>query len=669
MHMHFAGISFTSTLHEGGCGAQQRLERCQGAEQRAGQDRSDGSQKRREKQKIHSPKTTLKFATINVRSLLCDKSPGLAETARTTVFRKEMHAADLGIVCVQETKLREEYVKDCDLYQATAASPVDRVGGLQILVSRQKGCKINWSRIISYRVLVAGVTWLGETWCIINAYAPTNAAPREEFEAFCEQLKEALVLARRNGLPLLVGTDLNTCLGGERDDVHIGPAVVGCQPAEKKYRAEDIAAILASFSLAALTTMVGEPHTTWVSPHESASQIDYILGHCARLDRVVSTQLQELACFASDHSIVRCELAIGASRERPSTRIRPKPAPIRSPDHALAVKLALASSDHSKWQNHIDPLQGIAECLNLAKEVVVQAPGSKAVVKREWITASSWTEIRHGATIRRRLNRSWKQLGKARLRSAWQALLAHERKRTIQFEDTDRSSVQQYRTSSGTGAEVVVDSIEQKYCIDELEAMNMRVVVNLCALVWAMYRVASRKQAKVVQKKVRADKLSWMTEQTDELAAQMFDGNSSSIHKQVKKCLLKLRPNVTATRRAPLKDSTGKLHTTDDKKQLAWQSHWASLYGGRVMSQSRTFQECRMDTTTCLDPRSIREDDWFTQAEVKSALRHQMNGKASIDGVPSKELVVLLDRMTPVWTRAFNSFVQAGSIPQEYRGT
>eukprot|EP00971_Amphidinium_carterae_P268499 5326612-Amphidinium_carterae.1 len=669
LFMHFAGISSFSTSPTREGVHPQRLRECQGEEQIAGIARGDGSKKRRARAKTQDLKTTLKFATINVRSLLCDKSPGLAETARSTIFRKEMNAADHGIICVQESKLREEYVKDCDLYQVTAASPVDKVGGLQILVSKQKGCRINWSRTISYRVLVAGVTWMGESWCIINAYAPTNAAPREEFELFCEQLKEALILVRRNGLPLLVGTDLNTRLGGERDDVHISPAVVGCQPAEKKYRAEELATILATFSMAALTTMVGEPHTTWVSPHESASQIDYVLGQCARLDRVVSTQVQELACFASDHSIVICELATNTSRARPSTRIRPMPAPIRSPDHALAVKLALAGSDHSNWQNHEDPLQGMVECLNLAKEVVTQAPGSKAVVKREWITASSWSEIRHGATIRRKLNRSWKQLGQARLRAAWQALRTYEKAPHDRIEDIARATLQQYRASSVHIAGQMVESFEQPGWIAELEARNMRVVVRLCALVWALYRVASRRQAKVVQKAVRADKLMWMQEQTDELAAQMFEGNSSSIHKQVKKCLLQLRPNVAATRRAPLKDSTGKLHVTDDEKRLAWQSHWASLYGGRVMSQTRTFQECRMDTTTSFDPRSIREDDWFTQAEVKSALRHQMNGKASIDGVPSKELVVLLDRMTPVWTRAFNSFVKAGSIPHEYRGT
>eukprot|EP00971_Amphidinium_carterae_P100031 1978144-Amphidinium_carterae.3 len=501
-------------------------------------------------------------------------------------------------------------------------------------------------------------------------YAPTNAVPREEFVLFCKQLQEALALAKSNGRPLLVGTDLNMRLGGERDDVHIGPAVMGCQPADKKYRAEDIAAILASFSLAALTTMVGEPHTTWISPHESASQIDYVLGTCARLDRVVATQILDLDCFASDHSIVICELVTKSNRVRASMRIRPAPAPIRSPDHSLAVKLALANSDHSVWRENPDPLAGMAELNTLAKEVVTKAPGSKAVVKREWITAANWTEIQIGATIRRGMNRAWKHLGTAKLRLAWQILKAYRKEKRVQIEDFAR--VYDFickGTMSTTESIAAVEDEARQHQEGDVMAGDMQMIVNRCALIWALHRVASRRQAKVVQKKVRADKLSWMQEQTDELAEQMFEGNSSSIHKQVKKCLLKLKPNVAATKRAPLKDSEGHLHTTEDEKQMAWQSHWAQLYGGKVMSQTLTFKERKMDNANCLDPILIRDDDWFTHAEVNPALRHQMNGKASIDGVPSRELVVILDKMAPVWAKAFNSFLQAGSITKEYRGT
>eukprot|EP00971_Amphidinium_carterae_P061102 1209081-Amphidinium_carterae.1 len=73
----------------------------------------------------------------------------------------------------------------------------------------------------------------------------------------------AIEVAKSNGLPLLIGTDLNTRLGGERDDLHIGPATVGKALPEQKYRAEAVAGTLEKHSLAAWSTMIGEPHTTW----------------------------------------------------------------------------------------------------------------------------------------------------------------------------------------------------------------------------------------------------------------------------------------------------------------------------------------------------------------------------------------------------------------------
>eukprot|EP00971_Amphidinium_carterae_P352219 6492492-Amphidinium_carterae.2 len=537
----------------------------------------------------------LKFATINVRSLLCDGSPGLAETARSQQFRAEMANLRLNLV----------------FYYVTAVSPVSRVGGLQILVAKAKGCKINWVKTISFRVLVAGVTWKGEAWCIVNAYSPTNAAPREEFEQFWSSVEVAIAMARRNGLPLLVGTDLNTRLGGERDDIHIGPAVVGSQPAEKKYRAEIVAASLASSGLAAWTTMIGQPHTTWISPHETPSQIDYVLG------------------------VVVCEVAAKPKQLNSAVKIRPKLVTVRSPDHSLAVKLALASCDHSGWQNQQDPLVGIAECIKLARQTAEQAPGSEAIARKEWISAASWTQIRIGAAMRKAMNRSWKRCNKEKLRMAWRLLSGKPAERRHSWESRSGQTVLTESSQCGEG-------VEEPICRGP----------HLYALLWALHRTALRKH-----------------ERTDELAEKIAEGDSSAIHKQVKKCLLKLKPNVVATKRGPLRDFTGKEHTTEDEKQMAWQAHWARLYGGKVMSQTRTFDACQLDDDQGCAPNIIQDDDWFTLGEVKSALRHQMNGKASIDSVPSKELLVILHKMAPVWQKAFNSFLVAGSIPKAYRGT
>eukprot|EP00971_Amphidinium_carterae_P287770 5712941-Amphidinium_carterae.3 len=46
-----------------------------------------------------------------------------------------------------------------------------------------------------------------------------------------------------------------------------------------------------------------------------------------------------------------------------------------------------------------------------------------------------------------------------------------------------------------------------------------------------------------------------------------------------------------------------------------------------------------------------------------------MNGKSAADGLPTKVLRVLLDHLVPVWTRAFNCFLDRGDVPDAYKGT
>eukprot|EP00971_Amphidinium_carterae_P286578 5689512-Amphidinium_carterae.1 len=109
------------------------------------------------------------------------------------------------------------------------------------------------------------------------------------------------------------------------------------------------------------------------------------------------------------------------------------------------------------------------------------------------------------------------------------------------------------------------------------------------SLAWTLARIASRKQSKVVQRMVRSDKNAWLQEKTDELAVHCAEGDSSIIHKHVKKCLVKLRPNPTATQRAQLVDAEGKVYTTQDEKEMLWQTHWSRLYGATVKNNIEDF--------------------------------------------------------------------------------
>eukprot|EP00971_Amphidinium_carterae_P250647 4975816-Amphidinium_carterae.1 len=600
----------------------------------------------------------IRVVTINTRSLLCDRSPGLAETARSKVFREELLRRDLHVVCVQETKLAIEYGRDCEHFEVVAASPSGKVGGLQVLVAKNHNLQVLWSCTYSFRILAVGILWGQEKWCIINAYAPTSAAPDTEYLSFLECLATAWRAARSNGMAVITGTDLNTRLGGEQDDLHIGPAVLGAATIDTKVRAQAILEAMSQVKLSAWSTMIGSPHHTWTSPHETPAQIDYLLGDISKLDRLRAIFIEDLESFSSDHRMVIAELLPRSSPAKQPRSIRPSMAKIRSPDHSLAVKLSLSSLDHSSWTTLENPVQAMDECFELVKQKVKEAPGSTAIKKKEWIEGPTWDKIRMGASQRRVMNKLWRRLGKCQKAWAWSRWT----------QDTNSARMRQ----------CVVNLRPETFAVNSWRRSE------LAHFAWHLARVACRLNARQVQKMVRRDKLAWLTSKTQELAQLCQDGTSSEIHRQVKNCLIKITPNAIATRRAPLKDADGRMYVTEDAKHLLWQQHWTQLYGGSIRNTVGNFrstiwplpgvseQPIRQDSSTRGDAdtrEEVRDSDLFTPAEIRRALRHQMNGKASADGIPTRELVAILPQMVPVWTKAYNQFLLTGSLPSTFKGT
>eukprot|EP00971_Amphidinium_carterae_P339897 6477957-Amphidinium_carterae.1 len=267
------------------------------------------------------------------------------------------------------------------------------------------------------------------------------------------------------------------------------------------------------------------------------------------------------------------------------------------------------------------------ECFKLVKEKVKEAPGSTAIKKKEWIDGPTWDKIRLGATQRRIMNKLWRRFGKCQKTWAWS--------RWTQVLNTARTG------------QSVVNLRPETFVENSLKRSE------LAHFAWHLARVACRLNARQVQKMVRRDKLAWLTSKTEELAQLCQDGTSSEIHRQVKNCLIKITPNAIATRRAPLKDADGRMYVTEDSKYLLWQQHWSQLYGGSIRNTVSNFrstiwpptgvseQPTTQDSSTCEDSDTrgaVRDSDLFTPAEIRRALRHQMNGKASADGVPSREL-------------------------------
>eukprot|EP00971_Amphidinium_carterae_P346936 6488698-Amphidinium_carterae.1 len=154
-----------------------------------------------------------------------------------------------------------------------------------------------------------------------------------------------------------------------------------------------------------------------------------------------------------------------------------------------------------------------------------------------------------------------------------------------------------------------------------------------------------------------------------ELNRLTCEGTSSTLHRQVKTCLTKVNCGRAATVRAPLQDMNKRWCITDDEKTFLWQQHWCQLYGAKMASQERSFKTCKMPEQPLDVYFRPADTDYFNENEIRNALKHQMNGKSAADGLPTKVFRVLLDHLVPVWTRAYNCFVELGDVPVTYKGT
>eukprot|EP00971_Amphidinium_carterae_P185622 3685632-Amphidinium_carterae.1 len=101
---------------------------------------------------------------------------------------------------------------------------------------------------------------------------------------------------------------------------------------------------------------------------------------------------------------------------------------------------------------------------------------------------------------------------------------------------------------------------------------------------------------------------------------------------------------------------------------MVWQEHWSRLYAGKMLSTTRSFAS-PPKAWTAASLGEVSAEALFTASEVEAALKHQMTSKASVDGIPAKQMRCILQHLVPTWTKAFNYFMEVGDIPQIYKGT
>eukprot|EP00971_Amphidinium_carterae_P098658 1951126-Amphidinium_carterae.1 len=97
-----------------------------------------------------------RIASLNVRSLDAKQvgiahSSGLNQTGRSQLLRTELDGCD--VVCLQETRMATQFAPPCESFHVASADPVNGWGGLQILVHKNRGLELRWTKQIGDRIL------------------------------------------------------------------------------------------------------------------------------------------------------------------------------------------------------------------------------------------------------------------------------------------------------------------------------------------------------------------------------------------------------------------------------------------------------------------------------------------------------------------------------------
>eukprot|EP00971_Amphidinium_carterae_P260478 5167878-Amphidinium_carterae.1 len=134
----------------------------------------------------------IRFATHNTLTLdaeQANKQHGLQVTSRQQTLHHMFFNLGLEVICLQETKLAEEFALQSDRYSVVATSAIEGRGGLQILLRVHPANSILWANHISWRVLVAGLR--------------------------CQKRSITFEVAKAHGHgPIMIGIDSNTRLAG-----------------------------------------------------------------------------------------------------------------------------------------------------------------------------------------------------------------------------------------------------------------------------------------------------------------------------------------------------------------------------------------------------------------------------------------------------------------------
>eukprot|EP00971_Amphidinium_carterae_P348746 6490655-Amphidinium_carterae.3 len=278
-----------------------------------------------------------------------------------------------------------QFAPPCESFHVASADPVNGWGGLQILVHKNRGLEMRWTKQIGDRILCAELLLSGSRWLIACVYAPTSVATDEEFQSFMLHLEEAFALAKAHKVRLLLGGDFNLRVGIEDQefDQVVGTCTYGKPRPKQRERVFALLTMLKAHATALWTTMIGDAEPTWISAQGALAQ------------KLISSEVRlssHIDCMRSDHSVVTVKIGLGSASRKPSARHTSFA--IKGPDHALAIQLSLAMSPPSHVLEFPDAGEAWHALVNEVHHKIATAPLLNVPPKSSWLQEHTWSLIK-----------------------------------------------------------------------------------------------------------------------------------------------------------------------------------------------------------------------------------------------------------------------------------
>lgn len=294
--------------------------------------------------RLLSPRTTLRIATWNVRTLY--------QTGRVQQVAAEMKRLKIELMGLCETRwpgtgMTRLQGGETIIYSGIAEEQRDsHTRGVGILMSKDTArALIEWEPV-SERIIKARFKSRCQNTTVIQVYAPTNEASKEDKDTFYQKLHSIMMNRKKRDVTFVMG-DLNAQVGSSNEE---HKNVMGCHGVgTMNDNGERLADFCATEDLVIGGTLF--PHktahkVTWRAPGGAyENQIDHLMISRRWRTTVQDCRVKRSADAGSDHHLLvaDCRLKLAAQRTKKTPAVKYNTEKLKHPQKKEEFRIALAN--------------------------------------------------------------------------------------------------------------------------------------------------------------------------------------------------------------------------------------------------------------------------------------------------------------------------------------